>query len=111
MSPSSIASPTPSELAAAWLRMHLAGVKISKAAAAQRVGMPQQTFSRKVNGVTPFTIDELVHVADKLNIEICDWVDGVDKLRGNPLVPPMASPLTPVTPVSPIEPEPEPESA
>lgn len=34
--------------------------------------MPQQTFSRKANGETPFTINELHDMADALGYDVRD---------------------------------------
>jgi transcriptional regulator with XRE-family HTH domain len=59
-----------SQRAARRLRGALAENRISQTAFARAMHLPQQTLSRKVNGQTPFTIDELEHVAEILGLQL-----------------------------------------
>lgn len=65
----------PHEHVAEWLRMQLGGKRINYSEAARRLGYTQQTFSRKVNGLTPFTIDEMFHIAKVFGLDLGEWVD------------------------------------
>ena len=41
---------------------------------APMVGMRQQALSRRLNGQTPFTIDELARIASVLDVALADLV-------------------------------------
>lgn len=58
------------ELVAERLREILGARRTKDAQAARQVGWTQQKFSRKINGTTPFTIDELYEVADALGVSV-----------------------------------------
>lgn len=59
-----------SQRAARRLRGALAENRISGTALAAALHLPQQTLSRKVNGVTPFSLDELDLVATTLGVQL-----------------------------------------
>jgi hypothetical protein len=67
---------------ATWLRGYLAERRIPHAELARRVDIPQQKFSRKMTGKTPFTIDELTVVVRELGIDYASMVNEVaNRLR------------------------------
>lgn len=68
---------TPSQAIAQWLRGYVAEHRITHSELARRVDMPQQKFSRKMNGKTPFTIDELSTVVDALGIDYAGMVNEI----------------------------------
>ena len=61
-------------LLAERLREILGARRLSDAEVARWVGMTQQKFSRKMNGTTPFTVDELYLVADALGVPVEELV-------------------------------------
>lgn len=56
------------------VRAEVARRRLSQVKLAEQVGIRQQALSRRLNGTTPFRIDELARIADALNIPLADLV-------------------------------------
>ncbi len=54
------------------IRAHLAVARISGAELARRVGIDQASISRRLNGRSAFTVDDLVAIADVLGITLVE---------------------------------------
>lgn len=52
------------------LRGKLAEEMITNVDVARSLGIPQQTFNRRMLGVTPFTVDEILDVADVTGLNV-----------------------------------------
>lgn len=55
---------------AANVRAEMARSKRTQAALAHDIGMKQQALSRRLAGITPFTIDELGRIAEVLEVPL-----------------------------------------
>lgn len=56
------------------IRAEVARRRISQTVLAEKVGIRQQALSRRLNGSTPFRIDELARIADALDIPLTELV-------------------------------------
>jgi transcriptional regulator with XRE-family HTH domain len=56
------------ELIAANVRAELARASVSANSMAQRLGLPQSTFGRRMTGEVPFTAEEIAGIAGELGI-------------------------------------------
>lgn len=56
------------------IRAEVARRKLSQVKLAEQVGIRQQALSRRLNGTTPFRIDELVRIAAVLDIPLAELV-------------------------------------
>lgn len=63
---------TPNEWIAGTIRAELARRKLSGRSVAGRMGMPVNTFRRRLNGEIPFDVSDLVAVADILSVPVVD---------------------------------------
>lgn len=54
------------------IRAHLAVSRISGAELARRVGIDQASISRRLNGKSPFTVDDLVLIAKALDLTLLE---------------------------------------
>lgn len=54
------------------VRAHMARKKLTAAKLSAEVGIPQATLSRKLNGKTPFLVDELMAICDTLAVDFVD---------------------------------------
>jgi DNA-binding Xre family transcriptional regulator len=54
------------------VRAHMARQKLSAAKLSATVGIPKATLSRKLNGKTPFLVDELMSICDVLDVDMTD---------------------------------------
>lgn len=61
---------TPSAVAGANIRAEMARRGISQTTLAAAVGMSQFSISSRIRGVTAWTLDELVAVADALDVPL-----------------------------------------
>jgi plasmid maintenance system antidote protein VapI len=50
------------------VRAELGRAKVSASGMAQRIGMPQQTFARRMTGETSFSAEEIIAIAEQLDI-------------------------------------------
>jgi len=56
------------------LRAELARRRLAGAQLARDTGIPQQTMSRKLNGQSEFTFDDVVSIARALDIALADLI-------------------------------------
>lgn len=59
---------------AANVRAEMARRRVPQQTVAQRLGVSQSAVSRRVAGHTPFTVAELVQVADLLDLTLSDLI-------------------------------------
>jgi transcriptional regulator with XRE-family HTH domain len=69
---------TPSEIAAAEVRAELARQRIPQSALAYVLKMSEVSISRRLRGETPFDVNELVAVAEFLNLPITRFLPTAD---------------------------------
>ena len=56
------------------IRAEVARRRLSQVKLAEQVGIRQQALSRRLNGTTPFRIDELARIAEVLDIPLSELV-------------------------------------
>ena len=56
------------------IRAEVARRRLSQVSLAEQVGIRQQALSRRLNGTTPFRIDELARIAQALNMPLAELV-------------------------------------
>jgi transcriptional regulator with XRE-family HTH domain len=61
---------TPNTITGANVRAEMARRKISQEAVAQTLGLSQASVSARLRGVTPFRVDELLRIADLLDVPL-----------------------------------------
>lgn len=61
---------TPSNIVSAKLRGVMAEKRVTQVSLAERVGMPQPVISGRLTGRTPWRVDELVKVAQALDVPL-----------------------------------------
>lgn len=64
----------PAQRVADNVRAEVARRKVSQTSLAELVGIRQQALSRRLNGNTPFRIDELFAIADALDVNVTELV-------------------------------------
>lgn len=74
---------TTAELTAGAVRAELARRRISGRELAKALGWARTTTSRRLNGATPFDIEELATVANFLNLPVSALVPTSDQAQGN----------------------------
>lgn len=57
------------EIVAGEVRAAVARAGLSANTIAERAGLPASTYSRKSRALSPFSVDELVAIADALNVD------------------------------------------
>lgn len=60
------------ERVAAEVRAHMARQKVTASRLSTEVGIPQATLSRKLNGKTPFLVDELMSIGDVVGFDVVE---------------------------------------
>jgi DNA-binding Xre family transcriptional regulator len=60
------------ERIAGELRAHMARQRITATVLSEAVGIPQATLSRKLNGKSGFTLDELFAIGDQLGVDVTE---------------------------------------
>lgn len=73
---------SPAERVAANVRAERARADVSVSDLAAAIQMPQQTLSRKLNAITPFTLNEVYAVADALKVKPSAILPGVTDNSG-----------------------------
>lgn len=58
------------ERVAGEVRAHMARQRCTAAKLSTELGIPKATLSRKLNGKTPFLVDELMSIGDVLGIDV-----------------------------------------
>lgn len=56
------------------IRAEVARRRLSQVKLAEQVGIRQQALSRRLNGTTPFRIDELARIAEVLDMPLSELV-------------------------------------
>ena len=69
-----MAVPNTAQRVADNVRAEVARRKVSQTSLAQLVGIRQQALSRRLNGNTPFRIDELFAIAEALDTTVSELV-------------------------------------
>lgn len=59
---------------AAEVRAQMARLQINGATLAQRTNIPRATLHRRLNGASPFTIDELADIAEVLGRSVASFL-------------------------------------
>lgn len=55
--------------------------KMQQKELALAAGMTQATLSRKINGATPWGLDEALRIANALGVTVADLTEGVERTR------------------------------
>jgi transcriptional regulator with XRE-family HTH domain len=72
----------PTALVAANLRAELGRADISGVQLAQALGVSQAWVSRRITGSTPLDVEDLVSIADVLDVPVSRLTDGLDVPAG-----------------------------
>lgn len=64
----------------AAVRGAIAAASLTQAEAAARAGMALNTFSRRVNGLLPFTWPEIARIADVTGVTVLELATNADRI-------------------------------
>lgn len=64
------------------VRGAIATAGLSQAQAAEASGIPSRSFSRRINGLLPFTWPEIVRIADATGVACSDLIASAERIAG-----------------------------